>query len=240
MLLLPEGVSELRHCCRPESNHATSACAALYRSNRHLHHCLANTHRCAWQSKKVAGERAKSVSVTPTQALPRGRTGARDTTALARPPPRYVTPRAGFEPAFPTVRSIRNLHHQRFRGNGRMRIGLAAVVSQTMHPPSSPPKPNCKTNIVVALSNMARHRSEPLLVRPAIGGPRSLAPFPPAGPALSDARDRSREPRDPGLPFSFRFAERTALRRTKNPPERWLGRVRETRTFDIAYARSLP
>ena len=88
MQLLPEGVSELRHCCRPESNRATSACAVLYRSNRHLHHC------------HHTGEQAKSVSVAPTQALPRGRTGARDTTALVRPPPRYVTPKAGFEPAF--------------------------------------------------------------------------------------------------------------------------------------------
>ena len=69
------------------------------------------------------------MSVTPTQALPRGRAGARDTTALVRPPPRYVTPRAGFEPAFFQVRSSRNLHHQRFRGNSRARIGLAAVVS---------------------------------------------------------------------------------------------------------------
>src|SRR2546423_259136 len=40
MLLLPEGVSELRHCCPPESNRTSSACAALYRSNRHLHHRL--------------------------------------------------------------------------------------------------------------------------------------------------------------------------------------------------------
>src|SRR5262249_17908671 len=65
------------------------------------------------QSKRHAGEQAISVSMTPTQALPRGRTGARDATALARRLPRYVTSKAGFEPAFPMVRSIRNLHHQR-------------------------------------------------------------------------------------------------------------------------------
>ncbi len=47
------------------------------------------------------GNRRDRVCMTPTQALPRGRTGARDTTALARPPPRYVISKAGFEPAFP-------------------------------------------------------------------------------------------------------------------------------------------
>src|SRR5262252_4857258 len=51
--------------------------------------------------------------MTSTQVLPGRRTGTRDATALAGPLPRYVTSKAGFEPAFPMARSIRNLHHQR-------------------------------------------------------------------------------------------------------------------------------
>jgi len=101
MLLPPEGVSELRHCCRPDSNRATSACAVLYRSNRHLHHRLANAHCCAWQSKEYAGERATSAFNDPNASSSLRKNRARDATALARPLPRYVTSKAGFEPALP-------------------------------------------------------------------------------------------------------------------------------------------
>jgi Helix-turn-helix domain len=52
------------------------------------------------------------LSITSTQVLPGRRTGTRDATALAERLPRYVTSKAGFEPAFPMVRSIRNLHQR--------------------------------------------------------------------------------------------------------------------------------
>jgi hypothetical protein len=70
------------------------------RSNRHLHHRLAEP--CASALSWHAGEQAKSASVDVNAgSQPFGRTGARDSTALARPLPRYVTPKAGFEPALP-------------------------------------------------------------------------------------------------------------------------------------------
>lgn len=40
-------------------------------------------------------------SVTPTQVIRETNNRTRDSTAFASPPPRYVTPRAGFEPATP-------------------------------------------------------------------------------------------------------------------------------------------
>src|SRR5215472_157608 len=65
------------------------------------------------QLQRHAGEQAMSVvnDVNAGASWQKNRT--RDATALARPLPRYVAPKAGFEPAFPMVRSIRNLHHQR-------------------------------------------------------------------------------------------------------------------------------
>jgi len=247
MLLPPEGVSELRHCCRPDSNRATSACAVLYRSNRHLHHRLANAHCCAWQSKEYAGERATSAFNDPNASSSLRKNRARDAAALARPLPRYVTSKAGFEPAFPGTKYSKSsppvfaAQRRRLAGEAsNAKPGYGPVRAASPGKPASAVrgKPNCKTNIVVALSNMARHRANP------IGSPchrwTAIARAVPSGRprAFGRARSLARAPGS-GSPV-FHFDEQTLLRRTKNPPERRLGRVRETRTFDIAYARSLP
>ena len=48
--------------------------------------------------------------------------------------------KGGIRTRYHLERSIRSLHHQRFKGDMRSRIGLAAVVFKTMHPASSPPQ----------------------------------------------------------------------------------------------------
>ena len=100
LLPLRGAMTELRHFYRRDLNPrppSRQSGAALYRSNRHLHHRLADDDASA--NAKHAGEQAISVSVTSTQALPCRTTGAAALTALARPPPRCVTSKAGFEPA---------------------------------------------------------------------------------------------------------------------------------------------
>src|SRR4029078_12877455 len=64
------------------------------RCNGRLHHRLRTFERTG-----APGNRRNRPSMMPTQALPEGRTGARATPPLAKPPPRYVTPKAGIEPA---------------------------------------------------------------------------------------------------------------------------------------------
>ena len=223
-MLLPEGVSELRHCCQPDSNRATSACAVLYRSNRHLHHRLANAHCCAWQSKEYAGERATSAFNDPNASSSLRKNRARDATALARPLPRYVTSKAGFEPAFPGTKYPKSsppvfaAQRRRLPGEARnAKPGCGPVRAASPGKPASAVrgKPNCKTNIVVALSNMARHRANPdRFALPSVDRDRSRRSLRQAPRFRTRAIARA----SPGIRVSrFHFAERTALRRTKKP-----------------------
>jgi hypothetical protein len=128
----PKSIAELRHFCRRDSNPRPpnrKAGRRSYRSNSHLHHRLAD----AWASaiKKHAGERAISVSVTSTPVSPCGKTKAGARAAFARPLPRCVSQRRGSNPLFP-VRSIRNLHHQRWLSRKmrqtRLRINSVAAL----------------------------------------------------------------------------------------------------------------
>jgi len=174
LLPLRRAVTELRHSCRRDLNHATSEPQSGRCSTEVTGiFTTAMPKRIAAprQSKRHAGEQAISVSMTPTQALPRGRTGARDAAALARPLPRYVTSKAGFEPAFPMVRSIRNLHHQRSLSRKMRRTKIEKQI----------------------LSRRSQRRAaiaNPFLVRSAIGvrlAPRSLRQAPRFGRAPSCA-----------------------------------------------------
>jgi len=116
LLPLRRAVTELRHSCRRDLNHATSEPQSgrrSNRSNRHLHHRHAEVHRCAPAIEK-ARWRTGDLGLNDANVGASWRKNrARDATAFAGPLPRYVTSKAGFEPAFPMVRSIRNLHHQR-------------------------------------------------------------------------------------------------------------------------------
>lgn len=74
------------------------------RSNRLLHHRI---------GIGFVGERARAVSATPSQSLRQGLPlGARVTTALARPPPRYDACTGGCRNPLFQERSIRTLHHR--------------------------------------------------------------------------------------------------------------------------------
>ena len=193
MLLLPLAAP-------PPSPRFEPACTGLpvrrlYRSNRHLHHRLADA--CASAIERHAGEQAISASVSSTHVL-----------LSERSEPWRVRPsrgrlhgacsQAGFEPAFTRERSIRNLHHQR---------RLSREMRQT----------EIKINFFAALER--RRYCEPLLVRSAIGI-RLIASFPPTGPARWAHASR-REPRDPGLPFRLSpgYFQTSLLRTIKNPPE---------------------
>src|SRR5215831_15555748 len=79
LLPLRRAVTELRHSCRRDLNHATSEPQSGRRSTEVTGiFTTAMPKRIAAlrQSKRHAGEQAISVSMTPTQALPGGRTGA--------------------------------------------------------------------------------------------------------------------------------------------------------------------
>ena len=84
------------------------------RSNRHLHHRPDDAR--ASSVERHAGEQAISAPVTTTQPrfFTRSKTvpGRVHTLCEGRIPVRVS--KAGIEPAFPWVRSIRNLHHQRW------------------------------------------------------------------------------------------------------------------------------
>ena len=172
------------------------------RSNRHLHHC------------HHAGERA-----IPALRQSKRRIG------LATSPEPATHP---LHRADSTVRSIeggfftacgvkypKSSPPAFFGGIGDDERGRAAVVSMTMHSPSSPPKPNCKTNIVVTLSNMTRHQANPLrFALPSVDRDRSRRSLQQA-PRLWHARSLARA-RDPGLPF-FTSLNEPLLWRTKKP-----------------------
>ena len=141
---------------------------------------------------------------TPARESSESEDRTRVTPVLARQAPRHAS-------ALAWVRSIRNLHHQRLQGNGRIRSGPKAVafddVTEAFTTRKGKPlnmrqgtkgKTHSRRG---ALTRIARRQSGSF-IRPAIGGPRdALAPFPPAGPALRALASKcDASPRDPGLP----------------------------------------
>jgi hypothetical protein len=170
---------------------------APFRSNRHLHHRLADA--CASTIERHAGERAISASVTATQR----RSLRKRNCAGPRASPREAASRCVCQgrdsnPLFPVERSIRNLHHQRRFSRARRQTGL-------------------KTNFFAALQTAPLPRTPwgSLCHRyPA------YASFPPTGPALLGTRLPARAPGSgspvPACAGMFRMS---LLRTTKNPPE---------------------
>jgi hypothetical protein len=171
--------------------------ALTNRSNRYLHHRLADArHRLL---NGHAGEQAISVSVTSTPALPCGKCRSR---GARQPSPATSTVRvskAGFEPAFPLVRSIRYLHHQRRLSRARGAANPIAIFFLR----------RCERCAAIANS---------LWVRSAIGV-RLIASFPPAGPARLGTRLSARAPGS-GSPVpacAGMFSDEPKLRTTKKP-----------------------
>lgn len=98
MLLLPLRATAFRRAGLEPARRRS----ALPRSNKHLHHRLADyvaAHRQLQRARWGTGD--IGCQWRRRRCLPFGRTGTRDATALARPLPRYETSKAGFEPAFP-------------------------------------------------------------------------------------------------------------------------------------------
>jgi hypothetical protein len=105
LLPLRRAMTELRHFCRRDLNHATSEPqkrAALLPEVTDIFTTALPMHIAAHrQLQRHAGEQAISVvnDINAGASWQKNRT--RDATALARPLPRYVVSKAGFEPAFP-------------------------------------------------------------------------------------------------------------------------------------------
>jgi hypothetical protein len=174
------------------------------RSNSDLHHgpCRHSADAYASAVERHAGERAISVSVTPTQVLAQGKNRSPRRNGRARPLPRYVTPKAGIEPALSRVRSIRNLHHQR-----------------SVEPPVAANRTEKK--FTRGALNGAPQGANPNEVRSAIGirlPPRSLRQAPRAWATRHQARAPGSG--SPVPAFAGKSLRRAALRTTKNPPER--------------------
>jgi hypothetical protein len=117
--------------------------------------------------KKHAGEQAISVSVMATQVLASRQNRSPRRNGLAWPLPRYVTSKAGFEPALTMSRSIRNLHHQRRLSRKTRQTKLRKILSQRCERRAASREP---------LQGSLCHRYP------------ACASFPPAGPALLGAR----------------------------------------------------
>jgi len=119
------------------------------RSNKHLHHC----HHAGEQAKPVFSDNnASSSCEEPEPATRRPSRGRLHGTCCQR---------RESNPLSPMVRSTRSLHHQRFRGNVRLRIGLSAVVSSDASAVFTT-QMKLQNEFVAALSTMARRRSEPI------------------------------------------------------------------------------
>jgi hypothetical protein len=110
-----------RHFCRRDSNPRLRTAIAVrrfYRSNKHLHHRLADA--CASTIERHAGEQAISASVTATQRrFLRKRSCAGPRASPREAASRCVCQRRESNPLFPLARSIRNLHHQRWFSRAR-------------------------------------------------------------------------------------------------------------------------
>ena len=169
----------------------------------------------AWPCKKDAGERAITVFNDFNAELLFGKPGTRDTLALARPIPRHDKSRAGVEPAFTMVRSIRYLHHQRLPLTRQLKIDLSR--------------------------RMTRRLSEPFKVRPVLGdqlSPRSLR----QAPRFGHVRFTARAPGSgsPVPAFAGEILIELARRIIKKPSGALAREGLQKQTVDIAYARSLP
>jgi hypothetical protein len=216
-------MTELRHCCRRASNHATSGRAngrRSHRSNRHLHHrrprCLAALRR----SDGHAGEQATSAFSESTQVLLAEIPALWRVATLAWAPPQCVTSKAGVEPAFPIGCEVSDIF--------TTSVGRAA----RDHDPCG--KPDYEIDLRGALKwrrhvrtpkSSLCHRCPAHRLVPS-GRPR----------ALGRAR-RPREPRDPGLPF--RRMSRASGNK-KPSASRGLGRVRDGRTVDLTSGKIAP
>jgi hypothetical protein len=170
-----------RHFCRRDSNprlRTATAVRRFYRSNRHLHHRLADA--CASTIERHAGEQAISASVTTTQRrFLRKRNCAGPRASPREAASRCVCQGRESNPLFPW-REVSEIF--------TTSVGLAARGRQT----------GFKTNFIRGARNGAA-TANPLRVRSAIGirlAPRSLRQAP-----RFWARACRREPRDPGLPF---------------------------------------
>lgn len=120
----------------------------------------------------------------------------------AGPLPRYVTPKAGIEPALSMVRSIRNLHHQR-----------------SVEPPVAANR--IEKNFTRGALHGAPQGANPCWVRSAIGirlAPRSLRQAPRAWATRPPARAPGSG--SPVPASAGKSSKCAALRTTKNPPER--------------------
>ncbi len=176
--------------------------SALPRSNRHLHHRLADARRrTSTIATGTLGNWRYRLSMTSTQVLafrkhrdPR-RNGPREAASTVR------DVKGGIRTRFAMERSIRHLHHQRSlsRKTRQTRLKIEKRI---------PSRRSERRAAIANLRGSLCHRCP------------ACASFPPAGPALR-ARACLREPRDPGLPFRFcrRNFATALLRKIKYPPE---------------------
>jgi hypothetical protein len=135
------------------------AIAPLPRSNRHLHHRLADA--CAPAIEKARWGTGEIGVSDVNSRSPFRKSQSRGACCLCEAASPVRASKAGFEPALSMVRSIRNLHHQRW---------LSRWTRQT----------KLRINSIAALRT-TRRCSEPFKVRPAIGvrlSPRSLRQAP--------------------------------------------------------------
>jgi len=134
----PRAISELRHFSRRELNPASSACAALYRSNKHLHHRLPKRIAAHGNRKGTLGNRRYRFSVISTRSLPCGQPepathgpsrgpfhGTKDQRRDSNP----LFPGAKYPSIFTTSVHWAAFCGKSFQGNGRGRIGQTATVS---------------------------------------------------------------------------------------------------------------
>ena len=198
------------------------------RSNKHLHHC----HHAGEQAKPVFSDNnASSSCEEPEPATRRPSRGRLHGTCCQR---------RESNPLSPMVRSTRSLHHQRFRGNVRLRIGLSAVVSSDASAVFTT-QMKLQNEFVAALSTMARRRSEPIwFALPSVDrdcSRRSLRQAPRFG-----ARTFPHELPGSGSPVSA-FAEITSERAMTRRTKTLRSLAREGPSTDLSIslqARSLP
>jgi hypothetical protein len=133
---------------------------------------------------------------------------------------------------------------ERSRASMAVRPSVGAKYRDPSPPGTFEPQERCgkgnkQTNRSRRLSQMARRQAN-TQVRPVIGARLSASRRSLRQAPRSWARAFRREPRDPGLPFrpgrkTLAFASRR--RRTKNPPKRWLGRVRDNGSDEFVFRR---
>lgn len=211
-----------RCCCRPCGRAGLEPAwrrSTLPRSNRHLHHRLADA--CApaiaksrWGTGDIGFSEVNSAS-------PSWKTRSRGARRPSQATSTVRASKAGFEPAFPWSE-----------------VSEIFTTSVLVEPRASG-KPDYK-QILSRRSEPRRNREPPwgsLCHRyPA------CASFPPAGPALSGTRHQARAPGS-GSPVpacAGIFLDEPCFGQQKTLRSGWLGRVRVKRTVDLVYARSLP